>query len=60
MNPFIGALAFEGQDALYQTRLQIGVLAGSLLSALAGIALSLAQVRPRCVSDAPAGARPYR
>jgi NhaA family Na+:H+ antiporter len=39
MSLFIGTLAFEGQGAAYDTRLKIGVLGGSLLSALIGVAL---------------------
>ncbi|MCJ0762871.1 Na+/H+ antiporter NhaA [Variovorax terrae] len=45
MSLFIGALAFEGQDAAYETQLKLGVLAGSLLSGLLGSALLLR--RPR-------------
>ncbi|WP_309624443.1 Na+/H+ antiporter NhaA [Methylibium sp.] len=36
MSLFIGALAFEGQGAGYETRLKIGVLGGSLTSAMLG------------------------
>jgi Na+:H+ antiporter, NhaA family len=39
MSLFIGGLAFEGLPAVFETRLKLGVLAGSLLSALAGVAL---------------------
>jgi NhaA family Na+:H+ antiporter len=39
MSLFIGTLAFEGQDPLYETQLKIGVLVGSLVAALAGVAL---------------------
>ena len=39
MSLFIGGLAFEGLDAAYQTRVKLGVLAGSLLSGLAGTAI---------------------
>jgi Na+:H+ antiporter, NhaA family len=46
MSLFIGGLAFEGQDALYETQLKIGVLGGSLLSALLGVALLLSGPRP--------------
>jgi NhaA family Na+:H+ antiporter len=36
MSLFIGALAFEGLDAAYETKLKFGVLAGSLASGIAG------------------------
>jgi NhaA family Na+:H+ antiporter len=39
MSLFIGGLAFEGQDASYEMRLKLGVLAGSVLSGLAGAAI---------------------
>ena len=42
MSLFIGGLAFDGLGDVYETRLKIGVLAGSLLSALAGVAILLA------------------
>jgi NhaA family Na+:H+ antiporter len=45
MSLFIGGLAFEGQDAIYETQLKIGVLGGSLLSALLGVALMLSGPR---------------
>ena len=38
---FIGGLAFEGLDGSYETRVKLGVLAGSLLSGLAGTAILL-------------------
>ena len=41
MSLFIGGLAFEGLDGSYQTRVKLGVLAGSLLSGLAGTAILL-------------------
>ena len=41
MSLFIGGLAFEGQGAAYETQLKIGVLGGSLVSALLGVALLL-------------------
>ena len=47
MSLFIGGLAFEGLDAVYETRLKLGVLAGSILSALAGVAILLAAARLR-------------
>ncbi len=46
MSLFIGGLAFEGLPAAYETKLKLGVLAGSLLSALVGVAILL-------VSDPP-------
>jgi NhaA family Na+:H+ antiporter len=46
MSLFIGTLAFEGQDAAYETQLKIGVLGGSLVSALAGAALFMLGPRP--------------
>jgi NhaA family Na+:H+ antiporter len=39
MSLFIGGLAFEGLDPSYETRVKLGVLAGSLLSGLAGTAI---------------------
>jgi len=39
MSLFIGGLAFEGLDPAYETRVKLGVLAGSLLSGLAGTAI---------------------
>jgi NhaA family Na+:H+ antiporter len=39
MSLFIGSLAFEGLGPGYETRLKIGVLAGSMLSALMATAL---------------------
>ena len=41
MSLFIGTLAFEGQGPAYEAQLKLGVLCGSLLSALAGSALML-------------------
>ena len=38
---FIGGLAFEGLDGSYETRVKLGVLAGSLLPGLAGTAILL-------------------
>ena len=42
MSLFIGGLAFEGQGPVYETQLKLGVLGGSLVSALLGVALLLA------------------
>ncbi len=47
MSLFIGSLAFDGLDAAYETQLKIGVLGGSLLSALIGVALFLWPVSSR-------------
>ena len=44
MSLFIGGLAFEGQDPSYEQRVKLGVLAGSLVSALLG-ALLFARAR---------------
>jgi len=41
MSLFIGSLAFENETAQYMTWVKLGVLAGSLLSAVAGVALLL-------------------
>jgi NhaA family Na+:H+ antiporter len=42
MSLFIGGLAFDGQDPRYEVQVKLGVLAGSLVSALLGVALLLA------------------
>ncbi len=49
MSLFIGTLAFEGQGPVFETQLKLGVLCGSLLSALLGVAVMIAasQRRPR-------------
>jgi len=36
MSLFIGSLAFEGLDPIYETQLKIGVLVGSLIAGIAG------------------------
>jgi NhaA family Na+:H+ antiporter len=41
MSLFIGGLAFAGQDPGYETQVKIGVLGGSLISGLLGVALLL-------------------
>jgi NhaA family Na+:H+ antiporter len=41
MSLFIGALAFSGQDAAYETQLKLGVLCGSLLSGVLGAVMLL-------------------
>jgi len=41
MSLFIGALAFQGQGADYETQVKLGVLGGSLLSGLLGTAMLL-------------------
>ncbi len=45
MSLFIGGLAFEGLGAELETQLKLGVLGGSLLSALLGVGLLLAGPR---------------
>ncbi len=47
MSLFIGALAFEGQDSAYEMQVKLGVLCGSLVSAVIGAAL-LVWRAPRC------------
>ena len=47
MSLFIGGLAFEGLDAVYETKLKLGVLAGSILAAAAGVAILVAAARIR-------------
>lgn len=47
MSLFIGTLAFEGQGPRYETALKLGVLGGSLVSALLGVALLLSAPRPQ-------------
>ncbi len=54
MSLFVGDLAFRGASAL-EDEVKLGVLGGSLLSALAGAAVLLSVSRPR---SAPATARP--
>ena len=46
MSLFIGGLAFEGQDAAYDTQVKLGVIAGSLISAVLGVALLLVGASP--------------
>ena len=50
MSLFIGSLAFEGRGATYETQLKLGVLGGSLIAALVGVAL----LWRRTASPAPA------
>ena len=45
MSLFIGGLAFDGLDASYETRVKLGVLAGSLLSGLVGTAILVVAAR---------------
>jgi Na+:H+ antiporter, NhaA family len=47
MSLFIGGLAFEGLDASFETRVKLGVLAGSVVAALVGSAILWAAGRPR-------------
>jgi NhaA family Na+:H+ antiporter len=39
MSLFIGGLAFAGQDPSYETQVKLGVLGGSLIAGLLGVAL---------------------
>ena len=41
MSLFIGGLAFAGQDPSYETQVKLGVLGGSLIAGLLGVALLL-------------------
>ena len=41
MSLFIGGLAFAGQDPSYETQLKLGVLGGSLIAGLLGVAMLL-------------------
>ena len=41
MSLFIGALAFEGQDAVYATQVKLGVLVGSVVAGVLGSAMLL-------------------
>jgi NhaA family Na+:H+ antiporter len=41
MSLFIGGLAFVGQDAAYETQVKLGVLGGSLIAGVLGVALLL-------------------
>ena len=54
MSLFIGALAFDGLGAAFETRLKLGVLAGSLVAGLLGAAILVAagRVSPGPASDA--------
>ncbi len=56
MSLFIGGLAFEGQ-AGYETEVKIGVIGGSLIAAVVGVALLLVRPRRRLAADAPDGLR---
>jgi NhaA family Na+:H+ antiporter len=53
MSLFIGGLAFDGLGAIYETRLKLGVLAGSLIAALAGVAILVAAARVSAGPSAP-------
>jgi NhaA family Na+:H+ antiporter len=46
MSLFIAGLAFEGADGAYMAQARLGVLLGSLVSALAGYALLRTCPRP--------------
>lgn len=41
MSLFIGSLAFEGADAMYEAQVKLGVLLGSLVSGVAGVMVLL-------------------
>jgi NhaA family Na+:H+ antiporter len=60
MSLFIGGLAFDGQDAAYETQVKLGVLGGSLLSAALGVALLFGgpAVTPRLRADGDGASRP--
>jgi NhaA family Na+:H+ antiporter len=45
MSLFIGGLAFDGLGAAFETKLKLGVLAGSLVAGLAGAAILVAAGR---------------
>ena len=47
MSLFIGGLAFTGQGAGYETQVKLGVLGGSLVAGLLGVALLLGDRRQR-------------
>ena len=52
MSLFIGGLAFDPNDALAQTQVRLGVIVGSLLSAVVGmVVLSYAQGRRNEAQD---------
>ena len=42
MSLFIGGLAFDGAGSAYETQVKLGVIGGSLIAAVAGVALLLA------------------
>jgi NhaA family Na+:H+ antiporter len=54
MSLFIGSLAFGGQAAAYETQLKLGVLGGSLLSTIVGVAILLFSDRPSTMPNAAA------
>ena len=45
MSLFIGGLAFAGQDPSYETQVKLGVLGGSLIAGLLGVALLIGAAR---------------
>ena len=47
MSLFIGGLAFAGQDPVYEVEVKLGVLGGSLVAGLLGVALLLGRARNR-------------
>ncbi|MEO5845687.1 MAG: Na+/H+ antiporter NhaA [Caldimonas sp.] len=55
MSLFIGGLAFEGQDPRYAIEVKLGVIGGSLVAAVLGIALLLAGGRVTPLPEADGG-----
>jgi Na+:H+ antiporter, NhaA family len=47
MSLFIGGLAFEGLDPRFETQVKLGVIGGSLVAGLVGVALLLSGAAPR-------------
>ncbi len=53
MSLFLGGLAFGPGDALAQREVRLGVIAGSLASAVAGAALLAWTARRRAAAEGP-------
>ena len=47
MSLFIGSLAFDGADVMYEAQVKLGVLMGSLVSGVAGVLVLLVAGKPR-------------
>ena len=47
MSLFIGSLAFEGADPMYEAQVKLGVLLGSLVSGVAGAMVLLSSRSPK-------------